>query len=192
MGIIGKGAHLHGVINFLPWRVEQKRKAQRRFVLLFIILVSLFLMLQFSIHHHYEQQLSSSQKQLDELSSQWNKRQKQIQSLNIPTDLSKPLQNHAIALAELDRQSEHPIHVLRSISLSITDGVYLEKLELRDEIIHLSGLGSEIFQIDQFMAQLRQQTALSHIRLDTLSSDKTQIRNHHFTITALLHERVGE
>lgn len=173
-------------INLLPYRAEQKKSGQLRFLIQVVLVVVIAAVVLGGLHWYYNGKISDQRAQNQQL-------EQAIFSLTLKNKTMKDLKIQAAELLQrlaviesLQKQRHQVVAVLSHWPVQLPDGIYLLELKREGNVLTLDGLAESHQQVSDLMRQMEGLPNYQQVRLQQVqtNTDKKQAGFKHFSIKA--------
>jgi len=170
-------------INLLPWR-EERRTARKKQFLSSLGLTAVLAIGTAGLAHMYFQTLITNQNERNTFLEQ------EIKALDVKITQIKELEKekssliarmHAIETLQTSRPLV--VHLFDELVTSLPDGVYLDEVEQKDDVITITGSAQSNSRVSNFMRNLEASKWLTGATLEIIENkDKKKDRTNRFTL----------
>lgn len=161
-------------INLLPWRENARKEMQQQFIAILAGISAVVVFLVFLLNFYYSERLAGQQYRNDYLKSEisiLNKRIREIKDLN----QTKDNLNQRISLIEQLQSSRNlGTQVLNEVAAIVPAGIYLTKVEKKDNLILVTGRSESNNRLANMIRQIDQSELLSDAILESIVAGKKE------------------
>ncbi|SDH33544.1 type IV pilus assembly protein PilN [Vibrio xiamenensis] len=163
-------------INLLPWREMARRRYKRQFWTCFVAAMLVILLVVWGIGAVLDGQVTLQNQRVATLNqylrdqqseqSHYQQRQQRYQLLN------EQLQT----LQRFHHQQHAPIQVMTLLTRLISDGVYLDKLEVNRNRVSLAGISDSTQNLTSTVSQLESNERVAELKIHRIEHDSMRFR----------------
>ncbi|MBD3671578.1 MAG: PilN domain-containing protein [Gammaproteobacteria bacterium] len=169
-------------INLLPWREERRRDQQKRFTRQTVLILGLCLMVVVVAMMQTQAGIGVQKERNDYLQSQIRELEGRIGEVKALRDQRKLMKERMAVVLKLQDNRTEAVRIFDALARAVPDGVILEKMELMDENLELSGTALNNAEVSSFMRRLDQSEVFHAARLDVIKVASGESRRSSFVL----------
>ena len=153
-------------INLLPTRKKRKKpKPVPGFLVACAVLLVLSAVVSFYLGHFLKGKIKDYDAQKAANAQAINQLQAKITEVKNYESLNKKYDERKKVIEELKKNQSHPVRMLAEISARLTDGVWLQSLNISDTDVTMSGMGYTNEDVVNFVQSLKASPRFSDVYL---------------------------
>ncbi|WP_139312273.1 PilN domain-containing protein [Vibrio ponticus] len=167
-------------INLLPWREQQLKHQQRRFISMLVVSIVIAYLLLLGAGSYIESQQQIQQQRLDYLNTHLAKLNHQQTELAQRTLQQQALQQQLQQLSDLQWQRNQPTLLMQLLASLIPQGVYLESMTLKAQLVTIKGVAHSTEQLTHLLESFETSQSITQVVMHSIqhsqqaSSDLSQ------------------
>lgn len=170
-------------INLLPWREERRAARKKQFLTSLGLTAILGIASVGAIHMYFGQLISNQINRNTYLEQEISALDEKIAQIK---DLEKEKSNLIARMRAIETlQTSRPlvVHLFDELVTSLPDGIYLNYIEQKGEVLTIRGTAQSNARVSNFMRNLEASEWLMNATLEVIeSSDKNKTRTNQFTL----------
>ena len=175
------------MINLIPWRDIERKKAQFTFCLVQVSIVLLSIVLLSLTHCIIQHRIKKQNQHLTQLHAQLSNATHLVSQAKKLQDEKNRLTKEIHYFHQVHQNSTNSVLFLSELTRTTPQNIYLTNIVQKSNLIHITGYADNSTLISTFVQNLNktnnvQQVVLSHIKQDE------KIKSHHFVLQITLHQ----
>ena len=164
-------------INLLPWREQLREEKKRQFLTILIGAVIIAALIMIFIHVSFAKMIHAQKSHNRYIQQEVSKLDRKIRTINELKKHKAALLARMAIIQELQEERSQIVRLFDEIVNVLPKGVYLSKIERKNNLITLEGIAESNTNISQLMRRINNNVAaLGHSVLSEIKTDNTSGR----------------
>lgn len=183
-------------INLLPWRENARREMQQQFIAILAGLSAIVVFFVFLLNFYFSERITGQEYRNSYLKSEISILDKRIREIRDLNDTKENLNQRIRLIEQLQSSRNLGTQVLNEVAAIVPAGIYLTKVEKKDNLILVTGRSESNNRLANMIRQIDKSELLSDAILESIVAGKKEnslLSNFKMTIkvTEYLPEQVG-
>ena len=171
-------------LNLLPWRAQQRKHQQQKFIILLSGVLGLCVALLFSVHLFISQMTAAQQVRNDYLHQQMNHINAMIKEIETLDQTRDALVERMDVIQTLQQARPSIVHLFDEIAHTVPSNLHLVELKQDGKNIDLTGMAESNASISTYMLNIENSQWLAAPALSIISShEDAPNRQRHFSLS---------
>ena len=171
-------------INLLPWREEQRKERKLAFGVAMGVALAAALVTTFATNLLFNSLIQAQVRRNDELRTEIKAVDKQIEEINSLENSKQKFIARMRIIEQLQRSRPEIVHVFDEIVRTLPDGVYLTSVKQTSAKLKFDGVAQSSTRVSSFMRNIDASDWLKDPELEVVQTSKNSGPGSSFTLTA--------
>lgn len=172
-------------INLLPWRDELRKQKQQQFAVVGAGAAVLGALLVLLAHMQMEGLIEKQNQRNQFLDKEIAELDKKIERIQDMEKTKNALLARMDIIQQLQRSRPQSVHLMDQLVYTLPDGVYLNKIDQKDQALTLSGVAQSNARVSAYMRNIDSSKWMAKPKLDVIETrDSERRRSAEFVLRA--------